>query len=149
MPAGQTSLQFVTVGDPGNAPDADPDHDRLRLGRLRLPDGQVRRDGRPVLPVPQRRGEDATPTALYNSWHGHGLCRPIGITQSGSSGSYSYAVTGSDSQGRQLSDLRCHLGRCGPLLQLAAKRPARPAAAGAGTTETGAYTLNGETTNAA
>ena len=42
MPAGQTSLQFVTVGDPGNAADTPPAPAyRLRLGALRLPDGQV------------------------------------------------------------------------------------------------------------
>ena len=37
---------------------------------------------------------------LYNSNMADGLCSPtIGITQSGSSGSYSYSVTGSYSQG--------------------------------------------------
>ena len=42
---------------------------------LRLPDGQVRRDGRPVLPVPQRRGQDGHLRPLQQL-HGHGLCRP-------------------------------------------------------------------------
>ena len=54
---------------------------------------------------------------------------------------------------RQLSDLRCLVGRCRPLLQLAAKRPAHVPAGTpgevAGSTETGAYTLNGANTNAA
>ena len=42
MPIGETSLQFVTVGDPGNAAERRRErrHDRLRLGRLRLPDGR-------------------------------------------------------------------------------------------------------------
>ena len=48
--------------------------------------------------------------------------------------------------GRQLPDLRCLLGRCGAVLQLAAKRPAY-GAEGRGTTETGAYTLSGDTTD--
>ena len=57
--AGQTSLQFVTVGDPGNAADTELDGDPTSTVRcLHVPDRQVRRDGRPVLPVPQRRGQD-------------------------------------------------------------------------------------------
>ena len=51
---GLASLEFVTVGNPGNAADTGNArrHDRLRLGGLHVPDGQVRRDGGPVLPVP-------------------------------------------------------------------------------------------------
>ena len=39
---GLASLQFVTVGNPGNA--ADPATGNLRFDRIHLPDGQVRRD---------------------------------------------------------------------------------------------------------
>ena len=74
-------------------------------------------------------------------WHG------CGIIQSGSSGSYSYSVTGSYSQ-----------PTC-PVYDVSWGDAARfcnwlqngqpTGAEGAGTTETGAYTLNGATTNAA
>ena len=53
MPPGETSLQLVTVGDPGNV--ADPDTG-LRCRRLRLPDGRIRCDDRTVHGVSQRGG---------------------------------------------------------------------------------------------
>ena len=99
MPAGQTSLQFVTVGNPGNA--ADPPTGtalRLRLGAYTYQMGKydvtvgqycqflnaVASD-RHLRPVQQLTWPRTMPT--------------IGITQSGSPGSYSYSVTGSYSQG--------------------------------------------------
>ena len=87
----------------------------------------------------------ATPTACTIQWMATD-CLPstIGISQSGSPGSYSYAVTGTTARLRT-AGLRRYLGRCGAFLQLAAKRPADQRHRGTGTTEAGAYTLNGAT----
>ena len=71
----------------------------LRLGALHVPDGQVRRDGRPVLPVPQRRGDDERPLRLVQLavWL-TAACRPSASPKAAVRGSYSYSVTGSYSQ---------------------------------------------------
>ena len=113
----------------------------LRLGPLRLSDGEVRRDDRPVLPVPQRRGGEATPRACTT------LAWPRALpTDSASPRAAVRAATPTRSRaatpGRQLSDLRYHVGRCRAVLQLAAKRPAYRGR-GNRHDETGAYTLNG------
>ena len=145
MPAGQTSLQFVTVGDPGNA--ADHTH-RLRLGRLHLPDGQVRRDRWPVLPVPQRRGEDGHLRLVQRcTWAAAITIRPIGITQSGSPGNYSYSVTGHLQRRRPIVRSSTSPGAMRPASATGCKTASPAGAEGPGTTETGAYTLNGAVTN--
>ena len=50
MPSGDASLQFVTVGDPGNAPDTQwtgPPYNRpAAVGGLHVQDRRVRRDHR-------------------------------------------------------------------------------------------------------
>ena len=144
---GQASLEFVTVGDPGNAADTAVRLRRLRLGRLRLPDGQVRRDGRPVLPVPQRRGEDGH-LRLVQQLAWPRTIPTIGITQSGSSGSYSYSVTGSYSQAVNCPIFDVSWGDAARFCNwLQNGQPT--GAEGPGTTETGAYTLNGAITDAA
>ena len=150
MPAGQTSLQFVTVGDPGNAADTS-DHGTTGYGSVPY----VYQMGEYDVTVGQYcqflNAVAKTDTyGLYNSDMAPmapSTMPTIGITQSGSSGSYSYSVTGSDSQAANCPIFDVIVGRRGPVLQLAAKRPAAPAAEGPGTTETGAYTLNGDTTS--
>ena len=125
MPAGQTSLQFVTVGDPGNAADTGDDDGTTGYGSVPYTYQMGKYDVTVGQYCQFLNAVAKTDTyGLYNSYMATAPMPTIGITQSGSSGSYSYSVTGSYSQGRQLSDLRCHVGRCGPLLQLAAKRPA-------------------------
>ena len=121
---GAASLQFVTVGDPGNA--ADTDAHTAGYGSVRY----VYQMGKYDVTVGQycqflnAVAKTDTYGLVQQAWRWlRQLCRRCGITQSGSSGSYSYSVTGSYSQAATVR-LRCHLGRCGPLLQLAAKRPA-------------------------
>ena len=84
---GLASLSFVTVGDPGNAARPD-DRAGYGSGRLHLPDGQVRRDAWPVLPVPQRGREYGyLRTVQLCTWlTGCSGFPTFGITQSGSSG---------------------------------------------------------------
>ena len=64
----------------------------LRLGALRLSDGEVRCDRRAILPVPQRRGCDGHLRACTTatSWRYYPT---VGIVQSGSPGSYTYSVS--------------------------------------------------------
>ena len=73
-------------------------------------------------------------------------CFPtIGISQSGSSGSYSYAVTGSDPQAANCPIFDVSWGDAARFCNwLQNGQPT--GVEGAGTTETGAYTLNGDTT---
>ncbi len=97
MTGGQTSLQFVTVGNPGNA--ADPATGSLygsvpytyQMGKYDVTVGQY---------VQFLNAVAKTDTYnLYGSYGDMATDYPtIGITRSGSSGSYSYAVTGSYSQ---------------------------------------------------
>ena len=144
MPAGQTSLQFVTVGDPGNAARhrATTATARCRytyqMGKYDVTVGQYCQFLNAVAKTDTY--------GLYNSYMADRTIRrspsPRAAVQAATA-TRSLAVTA----GRQLSDIRCHLGRCGPLLQLAAKRPADRGKGG--TTETGAYTLNGATTQTA
>ena len=73
------------------------------------------------------------------------ICQTIGITQSGSSGSYSYSVTGSDSQAANCPIFDVSWGDAARFCNwLQNGQPT--GAEGTGTTETGAYTLNGATT---
>ena len=114
-----TSLQFVTVGNPGNA--ADPSTGRLRLGGLHIPDGQVRRDDGPVLPFLNAVAKTDT-YGLYNTWMG--TAYPTWNYAEWQFGHLHLLGCRQLQPSRQLSRLRCLLGRRGPLLQLVAKRPA-------------------------
>ena len=84
---------------------------------------------------------------LYNS--GMATDYPtIGITQSGSSGNYSYSVTGSYSQAANCPIFDVSWGDAARFCNwLQNGQPT--GAEGTGTTETGAYTLNGATTQSA
>ena len=137
LPAGETSLQFVTVGNPGNAPDS---------------------TGYGAVPYTYQMGEFDVTVAQYTQFLNavaasdpYGLWNPsmspgstsasCGITRSGSSGSYTYSFAGSDpnfpvNNASWLSAARfCNWLENG-----------QPTGAeGTGTTETGAYALNGAT----
>jgi formylglycine-generating enzyme required for sulfatase activity len=140
-----TSLQFVTVGNPGNA--ADPATGSLYgsvpytydIGKYDVTVGQYCQFLNAVA---------ATDTyGLYNS--GMGTNFPtVGITQSGSPGSYSYSVTGGYSQAANCPIFSVTWGDaarfCNWLQNLQPTGPEGP-----GTTETGAYTLNGATSQSA
>ena len=102
-------------------------HDRLRLGRLRLQDGSVRRDGRPVRRIPERRGDDRRHLRLVQQQHG-GLFGGLGQYQHYAivqqEGLHLFVQRQPRPAGRQLPHVRRYLGRRGPLLQLARQRPA-------------------------
>ena len=127
-------------------------HDRLRLGRLHLPDGRVRRDGWPIRPVPQRRGEDGhlRPIQQLHGLDGIPTHSEHRDRQSGTSGSYSYSVTGGDPQAANCPIFDVTWGDAARFCNwLQNGQPTYPAGIrGSGrSTETGAYTLNGDTTN--
>ena len=87
------------------------------------------------------------PYGLYNSGmtNGQGYY-PFGVSQSGSPGSYSYAVTGSNPQAGNMPMTCVSWGDAARFCNwLDNGQPT--VAEGNGTTETGAYTLNGDTTN--
>ena len=73
----------------------------------------------------------------------------IAITQSGSPGSYSYAVTGSDSQGVNCPAFDISWGDAARFCNWLQNGQPTSGTEAAGTTETGAYTLNGGTSAAA
>ena len=125
MPGGQTSLQFATVGDPGNPPDTQIMDDGTtgygsvpyvyQMGKYDVTVGQYVQ----FLNAVATTGD---PYGLYNS----GISRHFRTWQSARSAVRAAIATNVTGQqpGAQLSDRQCLLGRCGAVLQLAAKRPA-------------------------
>ena len=117
MPAGDTSLRFATGGDPGNQGDTVVMNNGNAIKdnttwygavSYSYADGNVRRYGSPVLPVPQRGGDDSrTPDFLDtpDMTNGGGVVvngYPVacGIIRVGSSAPYSYRpATPADSTG--------------------------------------------------
>jgi formylglycine-generating enzyme required for sulfatase activity len=141
----QTSLQLVTVGNPGNA--ADPATGSLygavpytyKIGTYDVTLGQYTEFLNAVAKTDTY--------GLYNSGMGSAFTT-LGIQQSGSSGNYSYSVTGSYSQGVNCPIFDVTWGDAARFCNwLQNGQPAR--AEGNGTTETGAYTLSGATSTAA
>jgi formylglycine-generating enzyme required for sulfatase activity len=132
------NLQFVTVGNPGNAADPLTGYGAVpytyQMGKYDVTTAQYCQFLNAVA---------TTDTyGLYNS--DMTVYSTIKITQSGSSGSYSYSVTGSDPQAANCPVFSVTWGdaaRFCTWLQNGQKGP--------GTTETGAYTLNGAVTDAA
>jgi autotransporter-associated beta strand protein len=150
MPSGQTSLQFVTVGNPGNVADTTV-----------MNDGTT---GYGSVPYTYKMGTyDVTVgqyTAFLNAvaqtdtyglfWGGMGTAAfsTFGIQQNGSSGNYSYSVIGSYSQGVNCPVFSVSWGDAARFCNW--RQNGQPTGAeGPGTTETGAYTLNGATSNTA
>ena len=147
---GPASLQFVTVGDPGNVADttvmseARPATVKYYVCQMAKYDVTLAQYVAFLNAVAQ------TDTyGLYNSWHGHNLSdrRYRAEREPGQFQLFRYRL---GSRGGKYAGVLCHVGRCGPVLQLAAKRPAdqRRRIAG-GTTETGSYNLNGATSSTA
>jgi uncharacterized repeat protein (TIGR03803 family) len=144
MPAGQTSLQFVTVGDPGNAPDSATGNQygavpyTFNMGKYDVTLGQY---------VQFLNAVAASDTYhCYNSgMAGSPSQYPFGISQVGSPGSYTYAVTGSNPQAANMPVFAvswldaarfCNWMQNGQLI----------GSEGTATTENGTYTLNGDKT---
>lgn len=150
MPAGQKSLEFVTVGDPGNAGE-----------QSRLAYGDSTYYG--AVPYSYRIGKYDVTTSqycqflnavaktdtygLYNDYMGSGYYYPRqAITRSGDPGNYSYAVTGTDSEAANCPIFRVTWGSAARFCNwLQNGQPTGDQ--GPGTTETGAYTLNGAVTS--
>ncbi len=143
MPTGQTSMQFVTVGNPGNAADPSTGYGAVgytyQMGTYDVTMGQYCQFLNAVA--------QTDTYGLYNSVMAT-FYPTVAITQSGSSGSYSYAVTGSYSQAANCPVFAVTWGDAARFCNwLQNNQPT--GAEGPGTTETGAYTLNGATTDAA
>ncbi len=156
MPAGQTSLQFVTVGDAQNAPDTVVMAYDRTTGYGSVP--YVYQMGKYDVTVAQycqflNAVAKIDTYGLYYSAMAPtpgdpaftGSMPTIGITQAGSPGSYSYAVTGGYSQAANCPIFDVTWGNAARFCNwLENGQPA--GAEGSATTETGAYALNGDTT---
>ena len=139
MGTGQTSLQFVTVGDPGNA----GEQSRLasgdstyygavpytyQIGKYDVTIGQY-------VPVPQRRGENGHLRAIQSAQWQYSrvdatFYPTMAVVQSGSPGSYSYSINrryaGQLQRGGELSDLLCHVGATRPASATGCKMASPP-----------------------
>ena len=138
MSGGQTSLDFVTVGDPGNAPDT------TGLGAVSYTYSIGKFDVTAAQYVEFLNAVAKTdPYGLYTpSMAGSADCN---IQRSGAPGSYSYSV---DPQWANRPVNYVSFGDAARFCNwLQNGEPSR--AEGNGTTESGAYTLNGATTNSA
>ncbi|MEN6451035.1 MAG: SUMF1/EgtB/PvdO family nonheme iron enzyme [Thermoguttaceae bacterium] len=136
---GQASLEFVTVGNPGNATDT---RTGSRFGSVPY----VYQMGKYDVTVGQycQFLNAVATTDTYGLWHsGMATDYPtVGISRSGNSGAYSYSVTGSYSQGVNCPMFAVNWGNAARFCNwLQNGQPS--GAQEAGTTETGAYTLNG------
>jgi formylglycine-generating enzyme required for sulfatase activity len=140
---GEASLSFVTVGNPANA--ADPATGSLygavgyayRMGTYDTTVGQY---------VQFLNAVAKTDTyGLYNSDMATDF-PTLGISRSGSSGSYTYAVSGSDGQAANCPVFSVSWGDAARFCNwLQNGQPT--GSEGVGTTETGAYTLDGDTSS--
>jgi formylglycine-generating enzyme len=147
MPSGETSLQFVTVGNPGNA--TDPATGNLygsvsysyNMGECDVTLGQYTT----FLNAVATTGD---PFGLYNidMQGGNTGFYPFGISQIGSPGSYTYSVTGSNPQAANMPVFCETWGDAARFCNwLDNGQPTAPE--GNGTTETGAYQLGGGMSN--
>ena len=146
MPAGQTSLQFVTVGDPGNAPDTVVETDgttgygsvgyAYQMGKYDVTVGQYCQ----FLNAVARTDTYGLYNTNMNTTNNADGCN---ITRSGLPGSYVYSVA-SDWANRPVNFVSWgDSARFCNWLDNAQPTGSQ----GPNTTETGAYTMNGATTN--
>ena len=154
MPAGQTSLSFVPVGNPGNAPDTTVESDGTsgygsvsyadRMGEYDVTVGQY---------VQFLNAVAKTDTYGLYSRHGRGgnadyYFPTIGIARIGTSGSFTYWYTGVYNQAVNCPIFDVTWGDAARFCNwLQNGHPM--GAEGPGTTETGAYTLSGATSQSA
>jgi formylglycine-generating enzyme required for sulfatase activity len=154
MPTGQTSLQFVTVGDPGNAPDTTVESDGTTgYGSV----GYVYQMGEYDVTVGQyvqflNAVAKTDNYGLYNVNMGpDDYYSAVGISRSGNSGSYNYSVTGSNPQAANFPVFDVTWGDaarfCNWLQNAQPSYAAGTPGEVAGSTETGAYTLSGDTSS--
>jgi formylglycine-generating enzyme len=149
MPAGQTSLDFVTVGDRGNVADARVmDDGSSGLGAV----GYNYRMGKYDVTVGQycQFLNAVAKTDTYGLYYsGMATDMPtIKITQTGAPGAYQYAVAGSYSAAANCPIFAVNWGSAARFCNwLQNGQPV--GAQGTATTERGAYTLNGAVANGA
>jgi len=145
MPSGETSLQLVTVGNPGNAADPSTGYGAVsytyQMGTYDVTVAQYCQ----FLNAVATTGD---PYGLYNSGMATGL-PTIAITQNGSAPNYSYTVTGSDSQGVNCPIFDVTWGDAARFCNWLQNGQPTSGAEATNTTETGAYTLSGATSDAA
>ncbi|MGO9113338.1 MAG: SUMF1/EgtB/PvdO family nonheme iron enzyme [Thermoguttaceae bacterium] len=148
MPPGQTSLQFVTVGDPGNAADPSTGFGTVpytyEMGKYDVTIAQYCQ----FLNAVAKTDTYGLFNPLMATWYPTNWGENLGITQSGSPGSYNYAVAGSYSAAVNCPVFAVTWGDAARFCNwLQNGQPT--GTEGTGTTETGAYTLDGATTNSA
>jgi formylglycine-generating enzyme len=145
MPAGQTSLQFVAVGDPGNAADMRVQTDgtsgygsvayAFQIGKYEVTTAQYAQFLNSVAA--------GDPYGLYSTNTG-GLFATYGIARAGNPGGYTYSAAPGHANYPMIYLSWGDAARFCNWLQ-----NGQPVGIeGPGTTETGAYTLNGAVTNA-
>ncbi len=138
MPSGQTSLQFVTVGDPGNVADTTGFGAVLcvyRIGKYNVTTAQY-------IAFLNAVATTGDPYGLYTSNMASDTSQGCGISRSGSPGSYRYSTAKNDNFPVNYVSWGDAARFCNWL------QNGQPTGAeGNGTTETGAYTLNGKTNN--
>ena len=150
MPSGETSLSFVPVGNPGNAADPSTGYGSVgyvyRMGEYDVTVGQYCQFLNAVAKTDTYGLYNSYMALDSNSTIVGSLYPTVGITQNGGSGNYTYSVTGGDSQGVNCPIFDVTWGDAARFSNwLQNGQPT--GAEGPGTTETGAYTLNGDTTN--
>ncbi len=142
MPAGQTSLQFVTAGDPGKVPDTATGYGAVaytyQMGKYDVTLGQYTQFLNAVAKTDTYGLYDSDMGAYYATQ---------GISQIGSPGSYSYSVTGSNPQAANCPVFAVTWGNAARFCNWLQNGQPTGGTEGAGTTETGAYALNGDVTN--
>ena len=139
---GLASLSFVTVGDPGNAADTTGYGSVpyvYQMGRYDVTLGQYTAFLNSV-------ATKSDPYGLYYSGMAPGNDMPtIGIVQSGAPGSYSYTVGGSYSQAANCPIYDVSWGDAARFVNWLDNGQPTSGTESTGTTETGAYALNGAT----
>jgi len=144
MPSGETSLRFVTVGKPGNAADT------TGYGSVPYTYQMGTYDVTLAQYADFLNAVAKTDTyGLYNSnmGNGGGELYPFGIGRSGSPGSYSYSVTGSVTGVANLPVFDVSWGDAARFCNWL--QNGQPTGTELSTTGSGAYTLNGGTSESA
>ena len=121
MPSGQTSLAFVTVGDPGNRGSGDGTGPGAVSYSYKIGGYDVT-----LSQYCQFLNAVASSSDPYGVYHPQMATdfSTFGIARLGSAGSYTYTVTGAAADRNNMPIFDVSLGRCRAILQLAGERAA-------------------------